>query len=162
MRALTEYSDSSHCSVIPGPLTDHKFLGLSKFENEDFKIWLALICVDEIEVSQDRQLEISLIQSFKEQLSPSKTTTPAQRAKAMSFWVYQADADKAWAGLAYGCEFWQLVQHVPTLDEFNSAYPELVLDFDPPMQPIIKTKSTKSKVIQVQDAYTIDLFGEIA
>ena len=169
MRALKEYSDASGCKTYPKPLTDHAFAGLSEQENINFKIWLALIGESEIEIAADQKLEIYFVEAFKEQKSEhSKHWNPAQLTPHIHMWFLQAEADKAWCEVAYECQFWQLVQHVPTQEEFKAAFPEpdsLELEYAPPMEPVVEpqpTKQTKAKVKHVRDVWTLDLFGGAA
>ena len=169
MRALKEYSDASGCKTYPKPLTDHMFAGLGAQENIDFKIWLGLIDENEVEVAADQKLELYFVDAFKEQKNEHcKHMNPAQKASHISFWFLHAEADKACAALPYGCEFWQLVQHVPTQEEFKAAFPEpdsLELEYAPPMEPVVETKpikQTKAKVKPARDEWTLDLFGGAA
>ena len=146
----------------PKPRTDFKFSGLCDFENEAFKIWLGLIGEDELEVAADQVLELQFVEAFKEQKRKKNqgSLIPAVFASWLYMWLLQAETDKAWAGLANGCEFWQLVQHVPTQVEFEKALsmPEsLELEYAPPMQPVEKAKQPKAKA--VRDEWTLDLFG---
>lgn len=161
MRALKEYLDASHCKTHPKPRTNFKFAGLCDFENEAFKIWLGLIGVDELEVAADQALELKFVEAFKEQKRKKNqgSLIPAVFASWLYMWLLQAEADKAWAGLANGCEFWQLVQHVPTHAEFEKAYPVLNLEYAPPMQPVEKIKQPKAKASHMHDESTLDLFG---
>ena len=166
MRALNEYSDASRCATYPKPLTDHAFAGLSEYENIDFKIWLGMIGENEIEIAADQKLEINFVEAFKEQKSDScQYQNPAQKSSHISFWFLQAEADKFWAGLRHGCQFWQLVQHVPTQEEFNTAFhaPEsLELEYAPPMEPTFEPRQTKVKAKPARDMWTLDLFGAVA
>ena len=165
MRALKEYSDASECKTYPTPLTDHAFAGLSEQENIDFKIWLGLIGENEIEIAADQKLEIHFVEAFKNQRDEHcKHMNPAQKTYHISFWFLQAEADRAWAGLKYGCQFWQLVQHVPTQEEFNTAFPapdSLELEYVPPIEPVIEPKK-QAKAKPVRDERTLDLFGATA
>lgn len=169
MSVLSEYKDSSGLTTYPKPLTDHAFVGLNKQENIDFKIWLGLIGENEIEIASDQKLEIYFVETFKEQKKEHcKNMNPAQKASHISFWFLQAEADQVCAGLRHGCEFWQLVDWVPTQEEFNSAFPApdlLELEYAPPMEPMVKpepVKQTKAKVKPVRDEWTLDLFGGAA
>ncbi|MCG2575179.1 hypothetical protein LVY74_16705 [Acinetobacter sp. ME22] len=163
MRALKEYSDASYCKTYPTPRTDFKFSGLCDFENEAFKIWLGLIGEDELEVAADQALELQFVEAFKEQKRKKSISIPANFSSHIYMWFLQAEADKALAGLVNDCEFWQLVQHVPTQKEFEKAFsmPEsLELEYAPPMQPVEKAKQPKAK--PVHDEWTLDLFGGAA
>lgn len=167
MRALKEYSDASECKTYPKPLTDHAFAGLSEQENIDFKIWLGLIGENEVEIASDQKLELYFVGAFKEQKGEHcKLMNPAQKASHISFWFLHAEADKACAALPYGCEFWQLVQHVPTQEEFNSAFPtpeSLEFEYVPSMELVANPKLNKqAKAKPVRDEWTLDLFGATA
>lgn len=163
MRALREYSDASNCKTYPKPLTSHAFAGLSEQENINFKIWLALIGESEIEIAADQKLEIYFIEAFKEQKSEhSKHWNPAQLTPHIHMWFLQAEADKAWCEVVYECQFWQLVQHVPTQKEFDKAFSVIELEYAPPMKLVIEPKQAKAKVKPVRDKWTMDLFGAIA
>ena len=160
MRALKEYSDASYCKTYPKPRTDFKFSGLCDFENEAFKIWLGLIGEDELEVAADQALELQFVEAFKEQKHKKSISIPANASSHIYMWFLQAEADKALAGLANDCEFWQLVQHVPTQAEFEKAFQALSLEYAPLMQPVVKAKQLKAK--PVRDEWTLDLFGGAA
>ena len=163
MRALREYSDASNCKTYPKPLTNHAFAGLSEQENINFKIWLALIGESEIEIAADQKLEIYFVEAFKEQKSEhSKHWNPAQLTPHIHMWFLQAEADKAWCEVAYECQFWQLVQHVPTQEEFNKAFLVLELEYAPPMETVVETKQPKVKAKPARDEWTLDLFGGAA
>ncbi|MEQ1412835.1 hypothetical protein, partial [Acinetobacter indicus] len=159
----SEYKDSSGLTTYPTPLTDHVFAGLSEQENIDFKIWLGLIGENEIEVAADQKLETYFVKAFKEQKEDRcQYMNLAQKTSLISFWFLQAEADKACAGLRHGCEFWQLVDWVPTQEEFNKAFPapeSLELEYAPPMEPVIKPEPKKPvKAKPVRDEWTLDLF----
>lgn len=167
MRALREYSDASECKTYPKPLTDHAFAGLSEQENINFKIWLGLIGESEIEIAADQKLELYFVEAFKNQRDEHcKHINPAQKVSHISLWFLQAEADRTWAGLKYGCQFWQLVQHAPTREEFNAAFPapeSLELEYAPPMEPATKPEPVKQvKAKPARDELTIDLFGGAA
>jgi len=166
---ISEYKDSSGLTTYPRPLTDHVFAGLSEQENIDFKIWLGLIGENEIEVAADQKLEIYFVEAFKEQKNERcQHWNPAQKASHISFWFLQAEADRVWAGLRHGCGFWQLVDWVPTQEEFNKAFPapeSFELEYAPPMEPAVKSepaKQPKAKAKLVRDEWTLDLFGGVA
>ncbi len=169
MSVISEYKDSSGLTTYPTPLTDHAFDGLNKQENIDFKIWLGLIGENEIEIAADQKLEIYFVEAFKTQKADRcKQFNPAQKAPHISFWFLHAEADRVCAGLRHGCEFWQLVDWVPTQEEFNKAFPateSLELEYAPPMEPVIKSepkKPVKAKAKPVRDEWTLDLFGGAA
>ena len=169
MRALREYLDASNCNTYPKPLTSHAFAGLSEQENINFKIWLGLIGENEVEVAADQKLELYFVDAFKEQKNEHcKHMNPAQKTSHIHLWFLQAEADKAWCEVAYECQFWQLVQHVPTQEEFKAAFPEpdsLELEYAPPMEPAAKpepVKQPKMKAKPVRDEWTLDLFGGAA
>ena len=169
MSVLSEYKDSSGIAIYPKPLTDHAFAGLNKQENIDFKIWLGLIGENEIEIAADQKLEIYFVEAFKEQKNEHcKHWNPAQKAFHISFWFLQAEADRVCAGLRHGCEFWQLVDWVPTQEEFNKTFlaaESLELEYAPPMEPAVKpepVKQVKTKAKLVRDEWTLDLFGGAA
>jgi hypothetical protein len=166
VRALTEYSDASNCNTYPKPLTSHAFVGLSEQENINFKIWLGLIGENEIEIAADQELEIHFVEAFKEQKNEHcKYINPAQKTSHIYLWFLQAEADKAWCEVVHGCQFWQLVQHVPTQEEFNKAFPVIELEYAPPMEPVVEPKparQTKGKVKPARDEWTLDLFGGAA
>ena len=167
MSVLSEYKDSSHLTTYPKPLTDHAFAGLNKQENIDFKIWLGLIGENEIEVAADQKLETYFIKAFKEQKEDRcQYMNPAQKTSLIGFWFLHAEADRVWAGLRHGCEFWQLVDWVPTQEEFNKAFPapeSLELEYAPPMEPVIKSEPKKPvKAKPARDEWTLDLFGGAA
>lgn len=169
MSVISEYKDSSHLTTYPKPLTDHAFAGLNEQENIDFKIWLGLIGENEIEVAADQKLELYFVNAFKEQKNERcQYMNPAQKASHISFWFLQAEAGRACAGLRHGCEFWQLVDWVPTQEEFNKAFPapeSLELEYAPPTERVVKpepVKQTKAKAKPVRDEWTLDLFGGAA
>lgn len=154
-------------ATYPKPFTDHAFAGLNEQENIDFKIWLGLIGENEIEVAADQKLETYFVKAFKEQKEDRcQYMNLAQKTSLISFWFLQAEADKACAGLRHGCEFWQLVDWVPTQEEFNKAFtaPEsLELEYAPPMEPVIKSEPKKpGKAKPARDEWTLDLFGGAA
>lgn len=169
MSVISEYKDSSGLTTYPTPLTDHAFAGLNEQENIDFKIWLGLIGENEIEVAADQNLEIHFVGAFKEQKNERcQRMNPAQKTSLISFWFLHAEADRVFAGLRHGCEFWQLVDWVPTQEEFNKAFPapeSLELEYAPPMEPVIKSepvKQVKAKAKPARDEWTLDLFGGVA
>lgn len=169
MSVLSEYRDSSGITTYPKPLTDHVFAGLGEQENIDFKIWLGLIGENEVEIAADQKLEIYFVEAFKTQKGDrGKQSNPAQKASHISFWYLYAEADRVCTGLRHGCEFWQLVDWVPTQEEFNNAFPEpesLELEYAPPMEPVAKpepVKQPKVKAKPVRDEWTLDLFGGAA
>ncbi|MEK5755549.1 hypothetical protein [Acinetobacter variabilis] len=167
MSVLSEYKDSSGLTTYPRPLTDYVFAGLSERENIDFKIWLGLIGESEIEVAADQKLETYFVKAFKEQKEERcQYMNPAQKASYISFWFLQAEAGRVCAGLRHGCEFWQLVDWVPTQEEFNKAFPapeSLELEYAPPMEPVIKSEPKKPvKAKPARDEWTLDLFGGVA
>lgn len=169
MSVISEYKDSCGFTAYPKPLTDHAFAGLNKQENIDFKIWLGLIGENEIEIAADQKLEIYFVEAFKEQKKEyCKNMNPAQKVSHISFWFLQAEADRVCAGLRHGCEFWQLVDWVPTQEEFNKTFlatESLELEYAPPMKPAPKLrveKQTKAKSNPVRDEWTLDLFGGVA
>lgn len=167
MSVLSEYKDSSGLTTYPRPLTDYVFAGLSERENIDFKIWLGLIGENEIEVAADQNLEIHFVEAFKEQKNERcQHWNPAQKASYISFWFLHAEAGRVCAGLRHGCEFWQLVDWVPTQEEFNKAFPapeSLELEYAPPMEPVIKSEPKKPvKAKPARDEWTLDLFGGVA
>ena len=167
MSVLSEYKDSSGLTTYPRPLTDHVFAGLIKQENIDFKIWLGLIGENEIEVTADQKLETYFVKAFKEQKEDRcQYMNPAQKTSLISFWFLHAEAGRVCAGLRHGCEFWQLVDWVPTQEEFNKAFPapeSLELEYAPPMDPVIKSEPKKPvKAKPARDEWTLDLFGGAA
>lgn len=167
MSVLSEYKDSSGLTTYPTPLTDHAFAGLSEQENIDFKIWLGLIGENEIEVAADQKLETYSIKAFKEQKEDRcQYMNPAQKASYISFWFLHAEAGRVCAGLRHGCEFWQLVDWVPTQEELNKAFPaseSLELEYAPPMEPVVKPEPAKQvKAKPARDEWTLDLFGGAA
>ena len=163
MSLISEYKDSSGLTTYPKPLTNHTFVGLSEQENINFKIWLGLIGENEIEIAADQKLEIYFVNAFKEQKNEHcKHWNPAQKASHISFWFLRAEADRVFAGFRHGCEFWQLVQHVPTQEEFNNAFPGIELEYVPPMELVAEPKQAKAKVKPPRDVWTLDLFGAIA
>lgn len=167
MSVISEYKDSSGLTTYPTPLTDHVFAGLNEQENIDFKIWLGLISENEIEVAADQKLETYFIKAFKEQKEDRcQYMNPAQKASYISFWFLHAEAGRVCAGLRHGCEFWQLVDWVPTQEEFNKAFPateSLELECAPPMEPVIKSEPKKPvKAKPARDEWTLDLFGGVA
>lgn len=169
MRALKEYSDASECKTYPKPLTDHAFAGLSEQENIDFKIWLGLIGENEIEIAVDQKLELYFVNAFKEQKNEHcQRMNPAQKTSLISLWFLQAEADQMCTGFRHGCEFWQLVDWVPTQEEFRVAFPPTEsqkLECTPPTRPTTNptpVKQTKVKVKLVRDEVTLDLFGGAA
>lgn len=167
MSVLSEYKDSSGLTTYPTPLTDHAFAGLNKQENIDFKIWLGLIGENEIEVAADQKLETYFVKAFKEQKEDRcQYMNPAQKTPLISFWFLHAEAGRVCAGLRHGCEFWQLVDWVPTREEFNKAFPateSLELEYAPPMDPVIKSEPKKLvKAKPARDEWTLDLFGGAA
>ena len=167
MSVLSEYKDSSGLTTYPTPLTDHAFAGLSEQENIDFKIWLGLIGENEIEVAADQKLETYFVKAFKEQKEDRcQYMNPAQKTSLISFWFLHAEAGRVCVGLRHGCEFWQLVDWVPTQEEFNKAFPvteSLELEYAPLMEPVIKSEPKKPvKAKPVRDEWTLDLFGGAA
>lgn len=162
MKFLDAYADSSRFKTHPVPKTDFQFPQLSKFENMDFKIWLGIIGIDEFEITQDLIVAERMILDFKEQkkLKIEGAFPPAQIAGFVSKWLLEVEVEKFYVAQVEGCEVWQLVPHVPTLQEFEKVYPSLTLDFSPPMQPVKKAKAEKKKV--VVDVGTLDLFGALA
>ena len=166
MRALKEYSDSSDCNTWPKPLTDFNFTGLDKWENQRFKVWLGLVGEDEIEATMDQALELRLVEAYQQQRNEGGPhSNPTDLALSVCRWISQSEADKGWCGAAYECEFWQLVQHVPTQEEFNNAFPGIELEYAPPMELVVKpepVKQTKVKVKPPRDVWTLDLFGGAA
>lgn len=168
MSVISEYKDSSGLTTYPTPLTDHAFAGLNEQENIDFKIWLGLIGENEIEVAADQKLETYFVKAFKEQKEDRcQYMNPAQKTSLISFWFLHAEAGRVCAGLRHGCEFWQLVDWVPTREEFNKAFPapeSLELEYAPPMEPVIEPKKPKEKVKAkpIRDEWTLDLFGGAA
>lgn len=168
MSVISEYKDSSSLTTYPAPLTDHEFAGLNEQENINFKIWLGLIGENEIEIAADQKFEIHFVEAFKEQKNERcKHWNPAQKASHISFWFLHAEADRVCAGLRHGCEFWQLVDWVPTQEEFNKAFPapeSLELEYAPPMEPVKSepVKQVKAKAKPVRDEWTLDLFGGAA
>jgi hypothetical protein len=164
---ISEYKDSSGIKTYPTPLTDHAFAGLNQQENINFKIWLGLIGENEIEVAADQKLEIYFVKAFKEQKEEHcQHWNPAQKVSYISFWFLHAEADRVFAGLRHGCEFWQLVDWVPTQEEFNKAFPateSLELEYAPPMEPVVKPGPVKQvRAKPVRDEWTLDLFGGAA
>ena len=163
MRALTEYSDSSDCKTWPKPLTDFNFTGLDKWENQRFKVWLGLVGEDEIEATMDQALEIRLVEAYQQQRNEGGPhSNPTDLALSVCRWISQSEADKGWCGAAYGCEFWQLVQHVPTREEFNNAFPVIELEYVPPMELVVGPKPGKVKVKPPRDVWSLDLFEVMA
>jgi len=167
VNVLSEYKDSSGLTTYPTPLTDHAFAGLNKQENIDFKIWLGLIGENEIEVAADQKLETYFVKAFKEQKEDRcQYMNPAQKTSLISFWFLHAEAGRVCTGLRHGCEFWQLVDWVPTQKEFNKAFPvpgPLELEYAPPMEPVIKSEPKKPvKAKPARDEWTLDLFGGAA
>ncbi|RKG31474.1 hypothetical protein [Acinetobacter tianfuensis] len=167
MSVISEYKDSSGLTTYPTPFTDHAFAGLSEQENIDFKIWLGLIGENEIEIATDQKLEIYFVEAFKTQKADRcKQFNPAQKAPHISFWFLQAEAGRVCAGLRHGCEFWQLVNWVPTQEEFNKAFPateSLELEYAPPIEPVIKSEPKKPvKAKPARDEWALDLFGGVA
>jgi len=160
VRALKEYSDASHCMTYPKPMTDFEFLGLADFENIEFKIWLGLIVKCELEVAADQKTEIQMVEAFKNQKNEKcQYSNPAQKSALIHMWFLQAEADKALCATVYNCEFWQLVQHVPTQAEFSTAFPEL--QYAPPIVPEVKSKRvtlTKVKSKLTHSEINLDLF----
>ena len=168
MSVISEYKDSSGLTTYPRPLTDHAFAGLNEQENIDFKIWLGLIGENEIEVAADQKLETYFVKAFKEQKEDRcQYMNPAQKTSLISFWFLHAEADRVCAGLRHGCEFWQLVDWVPTQEEFNKAFPapeSLELEYAPPMEPVKPepVNQPKAKAKPARDEWTLDLFGGAA
>ena len=160
MRALREYSDASHCTTYPKPMTDFEFLGLGVFENIEFKIWLGLIGKCELEVAADQITEIHMVEAFKNQKNKKcQYSNPAQKSALIHMWFLQAEADKALCATVYNCEFWQLVQHAPTQEEFSTAFPEL--EYAPPIAPAVKSEpvtQTKVKAKWARSEINLDLF----
>ena len=166
MSVISEYKNSSAFKTYPLPLTEYEFLGLSKQENIDFKIWLGLIGEDEIEIAADHELEVYFVNAFKNQKNEHcNYMNPAQRSSHISFWLLQAEADRVCAGLRHGCQFWQLVDWVPTEKELNFAFPQshsIELDHLPPLQPVAEPKKARDPVKTSHDEWTLDLFGGAA
>ena len=167
MSILQNYKDASGFKTYPKPLTEHKFAGLNGYENIDFKIWLGLIGEDEIKIADDQALEIYFVKAFKDQRAErAQFWNPAQKASHISFWFLHVEASRVCAGLRHGCQFWQLVDWVPTEVELRAVQVETELKLEVYVEPKViekpKPKPKKAKEKPFRDEFTLDLFEVVA